>query len=197
MKQLNVKDIILTGAFTALYFLCVGLGTLIGAFFDHSGNMMYAPAFAAVLGGVVYMLLIQKVQKIGAISLMGIVMGGFFFLSGHFFASALPGIIFGLLADALAKQGNYQSKNWNILSFVVFSFVNTGPIILMWLARSTYIDSLVARGKTADYINRVMLPVDGSVIFWFILTVVLGGLVGGLVGHYLVQKHFVKSGIAS
>lgn len=197
MKQLNVKDIILTGAFTALYFLCVGLGTLIGAFFDHSGNMMYAPAFAAVLGGVVYMLLIQKVQKIGAISLMGIVMGGFFFLSGHFFASALPGIIFGLLADALAKQGNYQSKNWNILSFVVFSFVNTGPIILMWLARSTYIDSLVARGKTADYINRVMLPVDGSVIFWFILTVVLGGLIGGLVGHYLVQKHFVKSGIAS
>lgn len=197
MKQLNVKDIILTGAFTALYFLCVGLGTLIGAFFDHSGNMMYAPAFAAVLGGVVYMLLIQKVQKIGAISLMGIVMGGFFFLSGHFFASALPGIIFGLLADALAKQGNYQSKNWNILSFVVFSFVNTGPIILMWLARSTYIDSLVARGKTADYINRVMLPVDGSVIFWFILTVVLGGLVGGLVGYYLVQKHFVKSGIAS
>lgn len=197
MKQLNVKDIIFTGAFTALYFLCVGLGTLIGAFFDHSGNMMYAPAFAAVLGGVVYMLLIQKVQKIGAISLMGIVMGGFFFLSGHFFASALPGIIFGLLADALAKQGNYQSKNWNILSFVVFSFVNTGPIILMWLARSTYIDSLVARGKTADYINRVMLPVDGSVIFWFILTVVLGGLVGGLVGQYLVQKHFVKSGIAS
>lgn len=197
MKQLNVKDIILTGAFTALYFLCVGLGTLIGAIFDHSGNMMYAPAFAAVLGGVVYMLLIQKVQKIGAISLMGIVMGGFFFLSGHFFASALPGIIFGLLADALAKQGNYQSKNWNILSFVVFSFVNTGPIILMWLARSTYIDSLVARGKTADYINRVMLPVDGSVIFWFILTVVLGGLIGGLVGHYLVQKHFVKSGIVS
>ena len=197
MKQLNVKDIIFTGAFTALYFLCVGLGTLIGAFFDHSGNMMYAPSFAAVLGGVVYLLLIQKVQKIGAISLMGIVMGGFFFLSGHFFASALPGIIFGLLADALAKQGNYQSKNWNILSFVVFSFVNTGPIILMWLARSTYIDSLVARGKTADYINRVMLPVDGSVIFWFILTVVLGGLIGGLVGHYLVQKHFVKSGIAS
>ena len=197
MKQLNVKDIILTGAFTALYFLCVGVGTLIGAFFDHSGNMMYAPAFAAVLGGVVYLLLIQKVQKIGAISLMGVVMGGFFFLSGHFFASALPGIIFGLLADALAKQGNYQSKNWNILSFVVFSFVNTGPIILMWLARSTYIDSLVARGKTADYINRVMLPVDGSVIVWFILTVVLGALVGGLLGHYLVQKHFVKSGLSS
>lgn len=197
MKQLTVKDIILTGAFAALYFLCVGLGTLVGAFFDHTGNMMYAPAFAAVLGGVVYMLLIQKVKKLGAISLLGLVMGGFFFLSGHFFASALPGIVFGILADALAKQGNYESKNWNIFSFIVFSFVNTGPIILMWLARQSYIESLVARGKTADYINRVLLPMDGSVILWFVLTVVLGGLVGGLLGHYLVQKHFVKSGLTS
>lgn len=194
MKQLTVKDIILTGAFAALYFLCVGVGTLFGAFFDPTGNMMYAPAFSAVLGGVVYMLLLEKVQKLGAISLLGLVMGGFFFLSGHFFASALVGILFGLLADALSYQGKYQSKNWNLLSFVVFSFVNTGPILLMWLARQSYIESLVARGKTAAYINRVLLPMEGSFVVWFFLTVLLGALVGGLLGHYLVQKHFIKQG---
>lgn len=32
MKQLTIKDIMTTGAFAALYFICVGLGTLIGLF---------------------------------------------------------------------------------------------------------------------------------------------------------------------
>lgn len=84
MKQLTIKDIMTTGAFAALYFICVGLGTLIGLFFDRSGNMLYAPAFAALLGGTVYFLLIAKLQKFGPVTLLGLVMGGFFFLSGHF-----------------------------------------------------------------------------------------------------------------
>lgn len=197
MKPLQVKDIMITGAFAALYFLCVGLGTAINLVFDRSGNMMYAPAFAAVLGGTVYMLLAAKIKKFGAISLLGMVMGGFFFLSGHFFASFLPGLLFGVFADVIALQGKYTSNIWNLLSFIVFSFVNSGPIILMWLARQTYIESLVARGKTVDYINRVMLPMDASTISYFILIVVVGALVGGLFGQYLVQKHFVKSGMVA
>lgn len=197
MKKLQIKDIMLTGALAALYFLCVGLGTLTGIFLDRSGNMLYAPGFAALFGGLVYMLLTSKVRKFGAITLLGLVMGGFFFLSGHFFASFMPGLIFGLLADLIAGLGRYESKSINLLSFMVFSFVNSGPIILMWLARQTYIDSLIARGKSSDYINRVMLPVDAGTISWFILTVVLGALIGGLLGQYLVSKHFVKAGMVS
>ena len=34
MKKLKVKDIMLTGAFATLYILCVGLGVLVGSFFD-------------------------------------------------------------------------------------------------------------------------------------------------------------------
>ncbi|KXT84809.1 MptD family putative ECF transporter S component [Streptococcus panodentis] len=197
MNKLKVKDIMLTGAFAALYFLCVGLGTFSSILFDRSGSMMYAPACAAVLGGTVYMLLQSKVRKFGAITLLGLVMGAFFLLSGHFFASFLPGMIFGLLADAIAKQGNYENKVINLLSFVVFSFVNSGPIILMWLARQTYINSLLARGKTQEYIDRVMLPVEASTVVWFVLTVVVGALIGGLFGQYLLKKHFVKAGMVS
>lgn len=32
MKQLTIKDIMITGAFAALYFICVGLGTFINIF---------------------------------------------------------------------------------------------------------------------------------------------------------------------
>ena len=67
----------------------------------------------------------------------------------------------------------------------------------MWLARQTYIDSLVARGKTEEYINRILLPVDFPTIAGFVGMVAVGALVGGLFGQYLVKKHFVKAGMAS
>ena len=58
MKQLTVKDLILTGALSALYCIGVGLGTLLAVLIFRSANMVEAPAVAALICGVVYMLLI-------------------------------------------------------------------------------------------------------------------------------------------
>lgn len=197
MKQLTIKDIMTTGAFAALYFICVGLGTLIGLFFDRSGNMLYAPAFAALLGGTVYFLLIAKLQKFGPVTLLGLVMGGFFFLSGHFFAAMLPSLIFGFLADVIASLGKYKSKVLNNLSYLVFAFVNSGPILLMWLLKDAYVKSLLARGKDMTYINRVMYDFSFGHVTWFIGTVLVGALLGSAFAHYLLRKHFMKSGLLS
>ncbi|MGT2933840.1 MptD family putative ECF transporter S component [Streptococcus catagoni] len=197
MKNLKLKDIILTGAFSALYFICVGLGTLISIFLDKSGNMIYAPAFAGLLGGTVYFLLVAKIQKFGAITMLGAIMGFFFFLTGHFVAALFPALIFGLLADGLAYLGRYQKQSINLLSYILFSFANTGPIILMWFLRDTYIKSLLARGKDMAYVNRVMVDLTLANVSFFIFTVCLGALLGGLFGQRLLKKHFMKSGMLS
>lgn len=195
MKQLKVKDLMVTGAFAALYFLCVGLGTLVAAIFDRSGNMMYAPAFAAILGGPVYMLLVAKVGKFGSISLVSAVMACFFFLSGYMTAAFLPSLFFGILGDLLAKQGQYRQKWINLMSFVVFSFGNLGPIILMWLMRDAYVESLVARGKSAAYIARVMVDFTPLNVLSLSGTIVLGALLGGFLGQKMLAKSFKKSGL--
>ncbi|EIQ82584.1 UNVERIFIED_CONTAM: MptD family putative ECF transporter S component [Streptococcus canis] len=197
MKQLRIKDIMTTGAFAALYFICVGMGTLIGIFFDHSGNMLYAPAFAALLGGTVYFLLIAKLQKFGPVTLLGLIMGGFFFLSGHFFAAMFPSIVFGFLADVIASLGKYKSRVFNNLSYLVFAFVNSGPILLMWLLKDAYVESLLARGKDMAYVNRVMYDFSLSHVTWFVGTVLVGALLGSAFAHYLLRKHFAKSGLLS
>ncbi|QKG78195.1 MptD family putative ECF transporter S component [Streptococcus canis] len=197
MKQLRIKDIMTTGAFAALYFICVGMGTLIGIFFDHSGNMLYAPAFAALLGGTVYFLLIAKLQKFGPVTLLGLIMGGFFFLSGHFFAAMFPSIVFGFLADVIASLGKYKSRVFNNLSYLVFAFVNSGPILLMWLLKDAYVESLLARGKDMTYVNRVMYDFSLSHVTWFVGTVLVGALLGSAFAHYLLRKHFAKSGLLS
>lgn len=195
MKQLKIKDLMVTGAFTGLYFLCVGLGTLIGVFFDRSGNMMYAPACAALLAGPVYMLLIAKVGKFGSISLVGAVMACFFFLSGYLTVAFLPSLTFGLLGDWVAKLGAYKNKWSNLLSFVVFSFGNLGPIILMWLMRDAYEASLLARGKSAEYVARVMLDFTPANVLWLSFTIILAASLSGLFGQYMVKRYFDRSGL--
>ena len=173
------------------------MGTLIGIFFDHSGNMLYAPAFAALLGGTVYFLLIAKLQKFGPVTLLGLIMGGFFFLSGHFFAAMFPSIVFGFLADVIASLGKYKSRVFNNLSYLVFAFVNSGPILLMWLLKDAYVESLLARGKDMAYVNRVMYDFSLGHVTWFVGTVLVGALLGSAFAHYLLRKHFAKSGLLS
>ena len=54
------KSILTTLLFAVLYFLCMGIGVLLGNLFDQTGNMFYAPAFTALVGGGVYMILSRK-----------------------------------------------------------------------------------------------------------------------------------------
>ncbi|HEM4055987.1 TPA: MptD family putative ECF transporter S component [Streptococcus suis] len=195
MKKLQVKDLMVTGAFSALYFVCVGLGTLLSLVFDRSGNMMYAPAGAALLAGPVYMLLIAKVGKPGSISLVGAVMACFFFLSGYMTAAFLPSLTFGLLAELIAKAGHYKQKWVNLLSYIVFSFGNLGPIILMWFMRDAYEASLLARGKSAEYVARVMLDFTPANVLWLSFTIILAASLSGLFGQYMVKRYFDRSGL--
>ncbi len=57
----------------------------------------------------------------------------------------------------VAKSGHYKQKWTNLLSYIIFSFGNLGPIILMWFMRDAYEANLLAHGKSAEYIARVML----------------------------------------
>lgn len=66
---------------------------------------------------------------------------------------------------------------------------------MMWFLKDAYVKSLLARGKDMDYVNRVMYDFTFEHASWFIATVIVGALIGGLFGQYLLRKHFSKSGI--
>ncbi|MCQ9215735.1 MptD family putative ECF transporter S component [Streptococcus gallolyticus] len=192
---MKTKDIITTGIYTALYFVFLCLGTLLSVLLAYSANMKYAPAFIALLAGTVYMLLIAKTKKFGCLILMSAVISVFFFMSGLFAFSFLPNLICGILADIIAKFGKYENKLYNLISYIIFSFGNLGPVIMMWVVRDAYIEHLVAIGKDTSYINEVMVNFDFSNVAWLSLTIIIGGLLGGLFGQYMLKKHFNKAGM--
>lgn len=195
MKALTIKDLITTGIFSALYFIFVAVGALLGIISAHSGHMLLAPIFAALLCGTVYMLYIAKVPKFGGLTLIGLMMAIFFFLSGHIALSFLPTFLCGLMGDWIGKCKHYRNKWMNLVSYIVFSFGNMSPIIMMWIMREAYIERLLAKGKDMEYIQHVMIPFNSYYVLFFVGGIIISALIGGLFGQYLVKKHFVKAGM--
>ena len=188
MNRINVNQIKQVGAFTFLYFLAIGLGVLVGNLVDHQGNMFYAPAFSALFGGTIYRYYLEKIKGVGSIFIVGCVIGSFFLFSRHGAGAFIPALIAGSFAEMVASSGRFRSNLRNALSFVIFAFTTTGPILMMWIQPASYRASLLARGKSMDYIERVMVPSNMGTVSWFLLTLLLGSLLGYLLGQLVYQK---------
>lgn len=191
MNRINSNQMKQVVAFAFLYFLAIGLGVLVGNLVDHQGNMFYAPAFSALIGGPIYRYYLERIKSIGAIFLVGCVIGSFFLFSRHGAGAFIPALIAGSFSEMLASSGRFRSNLRNALSFVIFAFATTGPILMMWFYPASYRMSLLNRGKSIDYVNRVMVSPDLATITWFVLTVILGaGLGWGL--SYILQPFLTK-----
>ena len=96
----------------------------------------------------------------------------------------------GLLAELVAAQVATISSKLRQCACPSssFAFATTGPILMMWIQPASYRASLLARGKSMDYIERVMVPSNMGTVSWFILTLLLGSLLGYLLGQLVYQK---------
>jgi energy-coupling factor transport system substrate-specific component len=193
-NKLTVANLISIGVYTAIYFILVAIATFASALVPGLSNV-FLPALAALISGTVYMLLVAKVQKFGAISIMGIVMGIFFFVSGHFILSFAANVVFGVLADYVASKGNYKNKKLIMISYILFSYGLTGPILPLWFMKDSYISNLEARGKSVEYISNVFNFITTGSFFICIVSILICAIIGGLFGMKMVKKHFVKAGI--
>lgn len=128
-----------------LYFICLTIAVAIDLIFFKVKNMYHTPALVAIFSGWVYLGLIQKTKQFGAVTCLGLFMSIFFFASGHFVLTFLPSLLAGLVADLLAKKGNYENDKVNLLSYMVFSLGNLAPIVTMWLAPKAYSAQLLAK----------------------------------------------------
>lgn len=191
--RLSVADLITTGVMSALYFVIVALCALLSnVTLGVAGNILL-PAYAALLAGPIYMLLAARVKAFGGITIMGTVLGLFLFVSGHFITSFITSIVFSALADLIARN---RSKLNLMLSYIVFSFGCTGPILPLWMMKDAYVDSLVRKGKDASYIDALFAHVNGVTFAGAMIAIVIAALLGGFFGMRMMKKHFTRAGVA-
>ncbi len=195
-RGLSVSNLVTVGIYAALYFLATAVVTFtFGMLIPVVGNLLL-PAGVALVAGAIYYLLIAKVPRFGAVTAVGVVMGAFFFLSGHFILSFATCLVCGVGADLIARAGAYVDQKLNLLSYVVFSFGVTGPILPLWLMRDQYVAALVARGKDSAYIDKVFGGVNGTMAVVVVVAVVVCAVVGAIFGRSLVERHFKKANLA-
>jgi len=193
-KKLKGKDLITIGIFSAIYFVINFIFMLAGGL--HPIMWVLMPGFIALFTGVPYMIPASKVQKPGAILIMGLITGLIYFVTGMFtvvilisFASAC------VLAELIRLAAKYKSFTGNAISFAVFSVGMIGSPLPIWLFKDSFFSQISGQGMSADYLSVLSsLATDGMLVVMILAPVVLG-IVGALIAKGLFKKHFVKAGI--
>ena len=192
-KGLSVKDLVTTGIFTALMIVFTMLG---GMFFAPNPVLtFYMPMGCALLCGPVYLLLVAKVHKRWSITILGIILGFFFFVTGMHWSMALGNIGMGIIADIVAGIGTYTNKKLNALSYMLFMLSNTFTYLIFFIDQDGWIHAMMKKGTDASYIETM----NTSAASWMPVVIVGGTLLvaafSAWVGSKMLKKQFEKAGV--
>ncbi|EPF31834.1 hypothetical protein HMPREF9194_02189 [Treponema maltophilum ATCC 51939] len=192
-KGLSVKDLVTTGIFSALMLVFTMAG---GMFFAANPILtFYMPMGCALLCGPVYLLLVAKVHKRWSITVLGVIVGFFFFVTGMHWSMALGNAGMGIIADITAGFGNYKNKKLNALSYMLFMLSNTFTYLIFFIDRDKWISAMLKKGTDASYIETM----SSSATPWMPVLIVGGTLLvaafSAWVGGKMLKKQFEKAGL--
>ncbi len=189
-KGLGVKDLVTVGIFSALFLVFALVG---GIFFAPNPVLtFYMPVGSALLCGPVYLLMLAKVKKRWAASILGAILCIVWFVTGMHWAMALGYLVMGVAADFVAGAGEYKSKMMNSVSYIVISLGGTASYLVFFANPDGWAKTMLGNGTEQSYIDT--MRETGSV--WIMLVgTVLAAAVSAFVGCKMLRKQFEKSGI--
>lgn len=192
-KGLTVKDLIIMGVFAALLTVCSMIG---GLFLAITPTLtFYFSIGAALLPGPVFLLLLAKVPKRGALTIIGVIIAALSLVLGMHWAMCLGGLIGAGLADLIAGTKKYRSKKINMLAYIVYSFGPTGTYFAYFINPEAWASTMLKNGTTQDYINGMNNTASWVVLIIMIAGTVLAAWFSGFVGSKLLKKQFERAGV--
>lgn len=193
-KGLKGKDLITIGIFSAIYFVINFAFMLLGGI--HPMLWMLMPGFIAVFAGIPFMLMAAKVQKPGAVFLMGLITALIYFVTGQFTLVILISMASAcVLAEVIRSMAKYDSFKGNSTAYVIFSLGMTGSPLPIWLFKADFLAQITEQGMPADYVSAVEALSSNTMLVVLFVAPIIGGIIGAFIAKGLFKKHFVKAGI--
>ena len=152
-KGLTVKDLVTTGIFSAIFLVFTLIGSIL--FAPNPVLTFYMPMGAALLCGPVYLLMIAKVQKRWSVTILGIVMGIIWFVTGMHWAFSLGYIGMGIIADLVAGAGHYRNKVVNLLSYMLMSLGSVYTYVVFFIDPQGWASTMLENGTEQSYIDTM------------------------------------------
>lgn len=194
LEKMKGKDLITVGIFTAIYFAVNMMFMIIGGM--HPVLWILMPAFIAVFAGVPYMILVAKVQKMGAIMLMGFITGIIYFASGTFTVVILIAYFVAcLLAEIVRYITKYKSFLGNVLSYMTFSIGMIGSPLPIWLFKEDFLAQIKEQGMSVDYVEVLEKVATTNMLVMMIVFTIVFAFAGAMIAKKMMKKHFEKAGI--
>ena len=194
-KGFTIKDLVTIGIFSALYFAANLIGGM--PFAPNPVLTFYMPLGQALLGGPILLLLLAKVPKRGAYSIVGIITGLIFFVFGMHWAMDLGYAIMAIIADFIAGTKQYKSIKTNIMAYSVMCLGPTGTYIVFFLDPAGWTGTMLGKGTPEAYIATMKEAAPVWVLAVILIGTVVIALFSGWAGSKMLKKQFEKAGITS
>ncbi|WP_024865489.1 MULTISPECIES: MptD family putative ECF transporter S component [unclassified Butyrivibrio] len=193
-KKLEAKDFITVGLFTALLFVVEFACGILG--FIHPYIVASYVVMIPLVGAIPMMLFYTKIDKFGMISIMSVLLAIIMFVTGMGYLGAPLIIAAGVIADFVAKSGDYKDFKKIAISYGIFCLwicANYFPVIV---SAKSYRQDLLDGGYTAEYCDSLFRAINSKTIAVLLVLCLLFGFLGAFLGKAVVRKHFEKAGIA-
>ncbi len=193
-KKMKGKDLITIGIFSAIYFVINFIFMVMGGI--HPILWMLMPGFIAVFAGIPFMLMAVKVQKPGAVFLMGLITALIYFATGQFTLVILISMASTcILAEVVRAVTKYNSFLGNSIAYVIFSLGMVGSPLPIWIFKEDFLTQMIEQGMSADYVSAVEAISSNTMLIVLFVAPIIGGIIGAFIARSLFKKHFVKAGI--
>ncbi|MFC7579853.1 MptD family putative ECF transporter S component [Schaalia naturae] len=191
-RGLSARSLVTIGVFTAIYFVVMfgtGMLGLIGPAVQFVGFLL-----GALINGTVLMLFMVKTPVMGAMTVLGAVVGLLMLLTGHFWATLLFTTVLGAAADLIVRSGGYRSRSRNCLAYAVFELWMLGPLLPIFYASDSYFAD-VASSMGQQYADEMQALFTPWLIVVFMAVVFVVSLVSAWIGTRILDRNFAKAGI--
>lgn len=193
-RMLKGRDLITIGIFSALYFVINFAFMLLSGL--HPLMWILMPGFIALFSGIPFMLMCAKVQKPGAVLLMGAITALIYFVTGQFTVIILISFVLACgLGEAVRALSHYTSFKGSMVAFVFFSLGMTGSPLPIWLMRDSFLAQITEQGMPADYVTTLETLSSPGMLAVLFIAPIIGAIIGAFVTKAMFQKHFTKAGI--
>ncbi|GAA3052030.1 MptD family putative ECF transporter S component [Streptomyces roseofulvus] len=191
--RMSPRDLINIGIFGALYLVTIGVFTL----FEFLGPVMtlLTSAVSIVAAGVPFMLFLTRVRHAGMVTVLAVIVNGFMLLIGSPPIGLVIGVVAAVIAEALLYAGRYRSRKMSVLAYAVFSTWFAGLFMPMLYAREEFLSSPYMESMGEEYTRQLDDLLSPAVLIAFDVSTLVFGVIGGLLGVRLLDKHFRKAGL--
>lgn len=192
-RRWSGKELVTAGVFAAVYVVLVNLFGIMGV--AGPWGWLVGAGLGMFTLGPVLLVYLSKVRRFGALALIGTLMGLIMVASGHYWVTVLLAVGFGLLADLVAGQGRGRVGLRGALACGVFTLWYSGPLLPIFTNFEAFA-AHIADSLGQDYAARWARVFSPTTVIVMLLTNCVLGMLGGLLGVRLLNRHFRRAGLA-